>query len=124
LKFYHLLKLVLVCVLIAGCGGVENPNTDQVLGAPLGGGGLSPGMAKGRVEEMYGEPDIKSTVNSKEWNEPREEWFYRARYDVLPVNAGYLSEDLYLYFDGENLTNISKKPLGKKESDDINGVIK
>ncbi len=103
---------------------MENPDTDQVLNVSVGSGGLNPGMAKGKVVEMYGDPDIKSTVYSEEWNGTREEWFYKAHYEMLPVNAGYLSEDLYLYFDGENLTNISKKPLGKKESDDIDGVIK
>ena len=102
----------LVLASLAGCAGIQAPTTDEIFKSPLGSGGLSTGMSRAQVVERYGEPDIKGTVNSPEWNSPREEWFYRARYSGLPVNAGYLSDDLYLYFDGDNLTNISKRPLG------------
>ena len=101
---------------VSGAGSV-----DGVLGASLGQGGLSIGMSKARVVDKYGEPDMKTFVTSPEWNEAREEWFYRARMDILPVNAGYLSDNLYLYFDGDNLTNISKKPLGKAEEAEVEG---
>ena len=116
-----------ICVFTAGCADIQAPSTDQILKNPLGSGGLEIGMTKDRVISMYGEPDAKSTVQSREWNEPREEWFYGGRYSALPVNAGYLSQDLYLYFDGENLTNISKKPLGERElegSEDVDESVK
>ncbi|MFA6636121.1 MAG: hypothetical protein WCV56_03260 [Candidatus Omnitrophota bacterium] len=101
-----------VIVVFSGCAGVQAPRTDEILRQPLGSGGLSTGMTRIQVIGKYGEPDMKNTVSSPEWNSPREEWFYRARYSMLPVNAGYLSDDLYLYFDGDNLTNISKRPIG------------
>jgi hypothetical protein len=96
-------------------------NMEDLVTDPLGDGGLVPGMSKDKVVDMYGDPDMKRDVTSAEWKEPREEWFYAARYGVIPVNAGYLSDDLYLYFDGRNLTNISKRPMGKGLTD-IQGV--
>ncbi|HPN72593.1 MAG TPA: hypothetical protein PKZ41_01200 [Candidatus Omnitrophota bacterium] len=107
-----------IATCFAGCSGVQAPKTDELLRQPMGSGGLFAGMSRSQVKEKYGEPDIKATVVSGEWNSPREEWVYRARYSVLPVNAGYLSEDLYLYFDGDNLTNISKRPLGVDREED------
>lgn len=109
---YSIMMLVSVFCL-AGCGSLEANDTDQALNIPLGSGGLRLGMTKNQVVALYGDPDIKDTVSSPAWGHAREEWFYKAEMGVLPVNAGYLSEDLYLYFDGDNLTNISKKPLGK-----------
>lgn len=100
-----------------GCMLAQAGAVDDILSAPLGSGGLNPGMTKSQVVERYGDPDIKSLAESKDWKEPREEWFYKARFDALPLNAGYLSEDLYLYFDGDNLTNISKKPLAGNNED-------
>ncbi|MFC1480324.1 hypothetical protein ACFL5Y_02615 [Candidatus Omnitrophota bacterium] len=122
MKIHMLLVFTLLCVCITGCAEIEVPKADQILNAPLGDGPLVKGMTKSQVVSIYGEPKIKSTVRSKEWAGPREEWFYSAQYTVLPVNAGYLSEDLYLYFDGENLTNISQKPLGKREQEGAKDV--
>ena len=85
------MAVVFLCFFIAGCSGFELSKTDDILNAPLGSGGLYLGMTKHKVISMYGEPDITGTVTSKVWMEPREEWFYRGRYGVLPVNAGYLS---------------------------------
>lgn len=107
--------IIFICVLFLSAFssiGTAYGAVDEVLGISLGSAGLSQGMSKAQVVERYGEPSITSIVESSEWNEPREEWVYIAQYTVLPVNAGYLSEDLYLYFDGDNLTNVSKKPLG------------
>jgi len=80
---------------------------------PLGEGSLRVGMTKDKVVSVYGESDAKRVVISEEWGSSRDEWMYKGRYSTFPVNAGYFSEDLYLYFDGENLTNISKTPLGE-----------
>lgn len=106
---------VVIVLLLAGCSGFESPDTDTILKAPFGSGGLNPGMTRSQVLERYGEPDLKSDVTSDAWKGTREEWYYCARYDSIPVNAGYLSQDLYLYFDGDNLTNTSKKELGEKK---------
>ncbi|MFH1552942.1 MAG: hypothetical protein ABID83_04825 [Candidatus Omnitrophota bacterium] len=122
MKIHVLLVFTLLCVFVAGCAEIEVPKSDQLLKAPLGDGPLVKGMTKYQVVSIYGEPKLKSTVRSSEWGGPREEWFYSAQYTVLPVNAGYLSEDLYLYFDGENLTNISQKPLGKRVQEDAKDV--
>ncbi len=115
MNIYRLLCLALSCLFLAGCADVEIPKTRQLLKQPLGEGSLKVGMNRDRVVSVYGEPDMKGTVISDKWAHPREEWIYRARISGLPVGAGHLAEDLYLYFDDENLTNISRKPLGKRE---------
>ena len=112
MKYPRFLLIAIVCFLIAGCSGIEAPKTDEFIKQPLGNGGLELGMSKARVVDMYGEPNAKRVVISDEWKAPREEWFYKATVSMLPMNAGYLADDMYLYFDGDNLTNISKKPLG------------
>ena len=122
LRIHRLLSFVFLCILLAGCADIEVPQGERFLKDPAGEGSLKTGMTKAQVVSVYGEPDIKGTVISDEWNEPREEWIYNATASVLPVGAGYLSEDLYLYFDGKNLTNISRKPLGKRKGSDIEDV--
>ncbi len=105
-------------MLSAGCAEIEVPRAEKLITDPIGDATLKRGMTKTQVINIYGDPSLKQKVVSKEWNQPREEWFYRAGYNILPVNAGHLSEDLYLYFDGENLTTITRKSLGSpaKES--------
>lgn len=117
MKSNHIIIVIISILFLTAIASVEIclAATDEVLGIPLGSGGLSIGMTKAQVVQRYGDPDITSIVEAAEWNEPREEWVYIAQYTVLPVNAGYLSEDLYLYFDGDNLTNVSKKPLGESK---------
>jgi hypothetical protein len=117
MKIMMALMGVLLAASLSGCAGMSAQDTDEILKQPLGSGGLSTGMSRTQVVEKYGEPDIKGEVHSSGWGSPREEWFYRARYSLLPVNAGYLSDDLYLYFDGDSLTNISKRPLGSSGVD-------
>ncbi len=115
-SFNFVIAIILACSsMFAGCSGFEAPKTGELFQQPTGSGGLEVGMSKARVVDMYGEPDVKSNVSSSEWKSPREEWFYRGRYSSLPMNAGYLADDMYLYFDGDNLTNISKKPLSSPE---------
>ena len=122
MKICCLLSSVVLCVFLVGCADVEVPKTENILREPLGEGSLKIGMTKAQVDSVYGAPDTKDMVDSGEWSQPREEWFYRATYSALPVGAGYLSEDLYLYFDGENLTNISRKPLGTRKQEDTEDV--
>jgi len=114
LKIHCLLVLTLMCVFSAGCADIKAPKPEQFFKDPLGEGSLKIGMVKNKVIAEYGEPNAKRTVISKEWNRGREEWLYKATYSGLPAGIGYLSEDLYLYFDGENLTNISREPLGEE----------
>ncbi len=113
-----LLLFVLLTVFMDGCADMDIPQTKNILKDPMGEGSLVLGMSKTKVKGIYGTPDMVSTVVSADWNKPREEWVYRAAYSSLPVGAGYLSEDLYLYFDGNSLTNVSREPLGKIEEED------
>ncbi|MFH1411169.1 MAG: outer membrane protein assembly factor BamE [Candidatus Omnitrophota bacterium] len=109
-------SIFLLSFLSAGCAEMEMPGTAEILRDPLGKGTVTVGMTKEQVVLVYGDPDIKQTVTSDAWGGSREEWFYKARYSALPVNAGYLSKDLYLYFDGDSLTNISVDPLGRSSA--------
>jgi len=122
LRICRLLSVVFLCVFLSGCADIDIPQGDRLLKDPIGEGSLKIGMTKDQVVDVYGDPDMKGTVVSGEWNEPREEWVYSATASTLPVGAGYLSEDLYLYFDGKNLTNISRKPLGKRGQEDTGDV--
>ena len=113
MKVTRLLSILMLVIFIAGCADMDFPKPVEMLKDPFVSGGLSKGMSKSEVASKYGSPNVKTIVSAPEWGGQREEWMYKANYSVLPVNAGYLSDDLYLYFDGNNLTNISKKPLGK-----------
>jgi hypothetical protein len=101
-------------MVIVGCAEIKTPKPGEFFKDPLGEGALNIGMTKSQVLVIYGEPNIEGTVSSGEWSQTRNEWLYRATYSGLPTGIGYLSEDLYLYFDGESLTNISRKPLGEE----------
>ncbi len=96
---------------------MDTPGPAQIMKNPIGPNVVKIGMTKARVLSLYGEPDIKSSVRSAKWAGEREEWFYSAELKALPVSADYLADDLYLYFDGDNLTNISKVALGKTSED-------
>jgi len=113
LKTYGLLGCVLlVAVIFAGCADMEVPSPERIFD-DAGARQVSIGMTESEVASIYGEPSVKGTVSSPAWGETREEWVYKADLDTFPVNAGYFSSDLYLYFDGGRLTNISRTPLGK-----------
>jgi len=125
IRFFFLSVLFIFFI---GCQSAAAASVDEILKAPLGSGGLRLGMSKTQVINRYGEPDLKGYVTSSDWKEPREEWYYRGRFDILPINAGYLADDLYLYFDGDSLTNISHKAMGKSEEGenrkDAKGIIR
>ncbi len=94
--------------LICGCNTLTIPSPDDIIKKPLGTESVKIGMTKGRVESIWGKPDQVTTVENKEkWSSPREVWTYDARYGAIPVDAGYLSRTQKLYFDGDNLTEIS-----------------
>ena len=107
--------LVISALVIAGCSGMEAPTPKDIIKNPIGPNAVKVGMSKQEVASIYGEPNSKRTVSSTDWGGEREEWFYHGRMSGLPVGADYLANDLYLYFDGDNLTNISKQPIGKEQ---------
>ena len=114
-----ILLLVLISVAAVGCADIEVPRPDKIMRNPIGFDAAKRGMPKGEVQQIYGEADIVThAVVSEGWEGVREEWFYRARVSALPVNAGYLAEDLYLYFDGNSLTKISRSPMGRPDIDE------
>ncbi len=106
-----LLFLLMVC--IAGCAEInpfEVPG--EVLNHPLGTESIGTGSAKEEVIREWGKPDIINKLGAQdETGTQREEWVYKAR-RVTPVSvdAGYLSKNKYLYFDGNHLTLISSEP--------------
>ena len=101
--------IVLVSLALAGCAEIELLNPEDVVKHPLGTETIKVGMTKQEVESLWGKPDDISLIEDKDkWKGPREVWTYRAHYGAVPVDAGYLSKTKKLYFDGENLTNISE----------------
>ncbi|MBU0570749.1 MAG: outer membrane protein assembly factor BamE [Candidatus Omnitrophica bacterium] len=115
MKNHWMIVLIVGCGILAGCADMDIPTPTTILKEPIGPNAARHGMSKDRVISLYGEPAFKSMVSSPDWDAPREEWFYTARISGLPVNSEYLAKDLYLYFDGGSLTNVSYKPLGKEE---------
>ena len=112
MKNLHLILLSASLLLFTGCADIETPKVGQIISNPIGTTAVKVGMTKSQVKTLYRDPDMKRDVRSDEWGDVREEWFYRARLDAMPINADYLAKDIYLYFDGESLTNISASPLG------------
>jgi len=108
------LKPILCLLISAGllaltsCADVMPPTPQKIIQTPIGTSSVKIGMTKDQVVDLWGEPDAKRMVEeSDKWSGPREEWLYRGRYQGLPVDAGYLSKTKKLYFDGDNLTNIT-----------------
>ncbi|MBD3379270.1 MAG: hypothetical protein GF408_02290 [Candidatus Omnitrophica bacterium] len=110
-KYALTIACLLAVYLLGGCAEMDMPSGNTMLKSPVGSGNIKKGMTKSQVLNEYGEPDLKRVVTSKGWAGEREEWFYRAR-TSLPVGMGYLSENAYLYFDEDILTNISHEPMG------------
>jgi outer membrane protein assembly factor BamE (lipoprotein component of BamABCDE complex) len=95
---------------LCGCSVVEPISPDNIMKNPLGADSVKVGMSKAQVESLWGKPDYVSTVeDQKRWKGSREVWVYRGREGSIPVNADYLSRTKKLYFDGDNLTNISEQ---------------
>ena len=93
---------------LSGCSTLAIPSPDEIIKKPLGTESIKIGMTKDRVASLWGKPDSISTVENKQkWSQPREVWAYNAHYGSIPIDAGYLSKTQKLYFDGENLTEIS-----------------
>lgn len=107
-KSLFFMMIILVLPLICGCSTLAIPGPDEIIKKPLGTESVKIGMTKNQVESIWGKPDQVTTVENKQkWSSPREVWTYNAQYGAIPVDAGYLSRTQKLYFDGENLTEIT-----------------
>lgn len=101
--------MMTVTLLILGCNTLTIPSPGDIIKKPLGTESIKIGMTRDRVESIWGKPDhITIVEDTKKWPSPRQVWTYNARYGAIPVDAGYLSKTQKLYFDGENLTEISE----------------
>ena len=100
--------ILLTASLVCGCNTLTIPSPDDIIKKPLGTESVKIGMTKNQVESIWGKPDHVGSIEDKQkWSSSREVWTYTARYGSIPVDAGYLSKTQKLYFDGENLTEIS-----------------
>lgn len=109
-SYYSIMLITISCLAgaLSGCAMIESANPDEVVKHPLGTEAIKVGMTKHQVESLWGKPDDITAAEDKEkWGGSREVWVYRAQYSALAVDAGYLSKTKKLYFDGDNLTNIS-----------------
>ncbi len=103
-----LAAIAALSALFCGCSAITLPNPADVVKHPLGTESIKVGMTKEQVESIWGKPSQIKTVEDKEkWQGAREVWIYHAQYKSIPVDAGYLSNTKKLYFDGNNLTDIS-----------------
>ena len=111
-EFTVLLMLVAI-IAISGCAEInpfEAPG--EVIRHPLGPESIRVGMSKEEVISKWGESDIVNKLSAKDASgSQEEEWVYKARrYTPIPLDAGYLHKNKYLYFDGNNLTLITDEP--------------
>jgi outer membrane protein assembly factor BamE (lipoprotein component of BamABCDE complex) len=103
-----ILSMLVVCAALIGCSTIA-PIPEDIANHPFGTESIRVGMSKNEVESKWGKPDEVKTIEDKEkWKGSREVWVYHANYSAIPVDAGYFSKTKKLYFDGDNLTNISE----------------
>lgn len=114
LTFTFLLSVICaVTILLSGCSALETPSPKDIMQHPLGTDAVRIGMTKDKVTAQYGKPDvINNRVEVLPSKKVRDEWIYFGRYEV-PINKDYFSKTRYLYFDGDNLTDISETSLVK-----------
>ena len=98
---------------ISGCAEIDPFETPaEVIRHSLGTEFIRIGMSKEEVISKWGEPDLVNKLSTSDaMGSQGEEWVYKARrYTPVPLDAGYLHKNKYLYFDGNNLTLISDEP--------------
>lgn len=105
--------IVVAATTISGCAEInpfEAPG--EVIRHPLGSESIRVGMSKEEIISKWGEPDIVNKLPAKDASGSQgEEWVYKAKkITPVPLDAGYLHKNKYLYFDGNNLTLISNEP--------------
>lgn len=102
--------IAMAMTFLSGCSIIEPVSPDNVMKRPLGAESVKVGMTKNQVESLWGKPDSISTMDdANKWKGSREVWVYYGRSGSIPIDADYLSKTKKLYFDGENLTNISEQ---------------
>jgi len=113
LKITTFILIISAVIVLGGCADIELPTPQQVIKHPIGTNSVKIGMTKDRVRELWGGPDKINYVHIKEGKDARmrELWYYKSFAGIIPLNADYLSKSKYLYFDGNNVTNISDTPL-------------
>lgn len=106
--FYSVFFILSAAISLCGCSAITVPDPSEIVRHPLGTETIKIGMTKHEVESIWGKPsNIEPVEDSGKWSGAREVWTYEANYSTIPVDAGYLSKTKKLYFDGENLTEIS-----------------
>jgi len=110
---FIILLIVTAATTISGCAEInpfEAPG--EVMRHPLGSESIRLGMSKEEIISKWGEPDIVNKLPAKDASGSQgEEWVYKAkRVMPVPLDAGYLHKNKYLYFDGNNLTLITNEP--------------
>ena len=112
-KYLMFFLLFLLVVRAVGCAEI-NPfeAPAEVLKHPLGTESIRTGSTKEAVIKEWGKPDIINKLGAEdETGSLKEEWVYKSKLiSPIPVDAGYLSKNKYLYFDGNHLTSISDEP--------------
>ena len=101
--------ILMSSIFFYGCSAIIIPNPEEVVKHPLGTESIKVGMTKEQVESIWGKPSqVKMVEDKARWQGTREVWIYHAQYGSIPVDAGYLSSNKKLYFDGNNLTDIGE----------------
>ena len=111
MKKYFLIFCILGFVNLIGCAAIVPPAPDKFLSNPLGAGPVHLGMTKNEVKDTYGEPDLIQNIgdSNDKGATTKQEWVYYARMKRFPINYGYLSKTLRIYFDGNNVTKFSEE---------------
>lgn len=112
MKAYTVLFAAIAAISLNGCAEINPLQAPaEVIRHPLGSESVRVGMSKDEVISVWGKPDITNRLEVTDaTGMVKEEWIYKARqYSPIPLDAAYLSKNKYLYFDGNNLTQISDK---------------
>ena len=115
-KYFVGLLSFLIVLSVAGCAEINPFEAPQeVIKHPLGTESIRTGSRKEAVIKEWGKPDIVNKLGAPDQSGTlKEEWIYKSRpISPIPVDAGYLSKNKYLYFDGNYLTLISDEPKQK-----------
>ncbi len=115
-NYFMFFLLFLLLASTVGCAEI-NPfeAPAEVIKHPLGTESIHTGSTKEAVIKEWGKPDIINNLGSEDQTgTQKEEWVYKSRpISPIPVDAGYLSKNKYLYFDGNYLTLILNEPKSK-----------
>ncbi len=110
---FIVILLCAVAITSGGCAEIdpfEAPG--EIIRHPLGTESIKIGMSKEEIISKWGKPNIVNELGTTDVSgTQREVWIYKAkRLTPVPIDAGYLYKNKYLYFDGNNLTRIGDEP--------------